>query len=200
MAHIDWFVKAMGVTKSNHVWSIKSALGYFSQFLPTRLNENYEKCPKTLLIHLKRNTAYLVSEIPDNIHPCSGLFHYGDVIMGTMASQITSLTIFYSNVRSGADHRKRQSSTLLAFVLGIHRGPVNSPHKWPLARKMFLFHDAIMCKLIVYQNVSNCTFVITVTSFTEQRAVLSTLPLHVSAPNRLSLPGDFVMWALLEII
>ena len=25
------------------------------------------------------------------------------------------------------------------------RGPVNSQHKWPVTRKMFLFHDVIMC-------------------------------------------------------
>ena len=42
--------------------------------------------------------------------------HYSDVIMGTMASQITSLTIVYSTVYSGADQRKRQSSASLAFV------------------------------------------------------------------------------------
>ena len=44
--------------------------------------------------------------------------HYGDVIMGTMASQITSLTIVYSTVYSGADQRKHQSSASLAFVTG----------------------------------------------------------------------------------
>ena len=70
--------------------------------------------------------------------------HYGDVIMGTMASQITSLTIVYSTVYSDADQRKHQSSALLAFVRGIHWGPVNSPHKWPVTRKMFPFDDVIM--------------------------------------------------------
>ena len=48
--------------------------------------------------------------------------HYNDVIMGAMASQITSLTIVYSTVYSGADQRKHQSSASLAFVWGIHRG------------------------------------------------------------------------------
>ena len=48
-------------------------------------------------------------------------------------------------VYSGADQRKHQSSTSLAFVRGIHRWPVNSPHKWPVARKMFPFDDVIMC-------------------------------------------------------
>ena len=71
-------------------------------------------------------------------------FHYCDVIMGTMASEITSLTIVYSTVYSGADQRKHQSSASLAFVRGIHRCPVNSPHKWPVTRKMFPFDDVIM--------------------------------------------------------
>ena len=70
--------------------------------------------------------------------------HYDDVIMGTIASQITSLTIVYSTVYSGADQSKHQSSASLAFVWGIHRGPVNSPHKWPVTRKMFPFDDVIM--------------------------------------------------------
>ena len=70
--------------------------------------------------------------------------HYGDVIMGSIASQITSLTIVYSVVYSDADQRKHQSFALLAFVWGIHRGPVNSPHQWPVTRKMFPFDDVIM--------------------------------------------------------
>ena len=42
--------------------------------------------------------------------------HYNDVTMGTMASQITSLTIVYSAVYSGADRRKHQSLAPLAFI------------------------------------------------------------------------------------
>ena len=64
--------------------------------------------------------------------------------MSTIASQITSLTIVYSTVYLGADQSKHQSSASLAFVWGIHRGPVNSPHKWPVTRKMFPFDDVIM--------------------------------------------------------
>ena len=64
--------------------------------------------------------------------------------MEAVASQITSLTIVYSTVYSDSDQRKHQSSASLAFVRGIHRGPVNSPHKWPVTRKMFPFDDVIM--------------------------------------------------------
>ena len=71
-------------------------------------------------------------------------YHYSDVIMGAMASQITSFTIVCSTVYSGADQRKHQSSASLVFVRGIRRWPVNSPHKWPVRRKMFPFDDVII--------------------------------------------------------
>ena len=67
--------------------------------------------------------------------PSSGC-HYSDAIMGAIASQSTGLTIVYSTVYSGADQRKPQSSASLAFVQGIHRWPVNSPHKWPVTQKI----------------------------------------------------------------
>ena len=70
--------------------------------------------------------------------------HYNDVIMGGIASQITSLMIVYSVVYSDADKRKHQSSASLAFVRVIHRGPVNYPYKWPVTPKMFPFDDVIM--------------------------------------------------------
>ena len=58
---------------------------------------------------------------------------YNDVIMGATASQTTSLSVVYSSVYSDADQRKHQN-----------RWPVNSPHKWPVTRKMFPFDDVIM--------------------------------------------------------
>ena len=47
--------------------------------------------------------------------------HFGDVVMGDIASQITSLAIVCSTVYSGTDQRKHQSSASLVFVRGIHR-------------------------------------------------------------------------------
>ena len=44
-----------------------------------------------------------------------GWIHYSGGTMGAMASQITSLTLVYSTVYSGADQRKHQSSASLAF-------------------------------------------------------------------------------------
>ena len=70
--------------------------------------------------------------------------HYDDVIMSAIASRFTSLTTVYLIVYSRADQRKHQSSASLAFVRGIHRRPVNSPHKGPVTRKMVPFDDVIM--------------------------------------------------------
>ena len=75
-------------------------------------------------------------------------YHNADVIMGAMVSQITSLTIVCSNVYSGADQRKHQSSASPAFVWGIHRWQVNSPHKGPVTWKTFPFDDSIMIRSI----------------------------------------------------
>ena len=71
--------------------------------------------------------------------------------MMEMASQITSLAIVCSIIYSDADQRKHQSSASLAFVRGIHRGPVNSPHKWPVTRKCFnlMTSSCIRCLTVI---------------------------------------------------
>ena len=94
-------------------------------------------------------------------HPRSSLcaslsyIHYNDVKMSAMAFQITSLTIVYSTVYTGADQRKHQSSASLAFVRGIQRLPVNFTHKWPVTRKMFPFDDVIMLECDVCHSSDN---------------------------------------------
>ena len=70
--------------------------------------------------------------------------YYPDVTMSALAPQITSFTVVYSTVYSGADQRKHQSSASLASVRGIHRWPVNYPHKRPVRQKMFPFDDVTM--------------------------------------------------------
>ena len=102
---------------------------------------NYLK--PSLLCNIIRNQSMKCTLL----HRCDCYWckHYSDVIMAAMAYQITSLMTVYSTVYSGADQRKYQSSASLAFVRGIHRSPVNSPHKWPVL--MFLFDDVIMNEL-----------------------------------------------------
>ena len=89
-----------------------------------------------------------------NIYICSNSSsqHYSDNIMGAMASQITSLNIVYSTVYSKVDQRKHQSSTSPAFVRGIHRWPVNSPHKGPVTRKIFPFDEVIITFMQINQS------------------------------------------------
>ena len=114
--------------------------------------ENQEKChwfhQKSLLPSFIQGLNIVICvkllHTPKPISRINILNHYCDVIMGTVASQITSLTIVYTAVYSDADQSKHQSSASLAFVWGIHRRPVNSPHKWPATRKMFPFDDVIM--------------------------------------------------------
>ena len=67
------------------------------------------------------------------------------VVLSTSFTCCTPLPVFITlQWYSAADQRKHQSSASLAFVRGIHRWPVNSPHKWPVTRKMFPFDDVIM--------------------------------------------------------
>ena len=75
-------------------------------------------------------------------------YHYSDVIMGVMESQINSLTIVYSKLFRC---RSKKTPKLCVtgpwpFVRGIHRSPVNSTHKGPVTRKMFPFDDVIVCE------------------------------------------------------
>ena len=77
--------------------------------------------------------------------------------MGAIVSQITSLPIVYPTVDSGADQSKHQSSASLAFVRGIHRGPVKSPHKWPVMWKMFPF-DYVIMKMHLYHHWQSIKF------------------------------------------
>ena len=66
-------------------------------------------------------------------------YHYNDVIMGAIASQITSLTVVYSTIYSDADQRKHQSFASLAFVWGIHRDRWIPRTKVQLGGKCFHF-------------------------------------------------------------
>ena len=110
--------------------------------------------PQNLSGHQRGGDYYLIAfyyyQIPfkwsDHITSasCNIAKYYSDSIMGAMASQITSLTIVRSNVYSGADQRKHRNPVSLTFVREIQRGSVKFPHKWPVTRKMFPFHDVIM--------------------------------------------------------
>ena len=99
-----------------------------------------------------RKRAKIMSNLAVNSVPAYGSnlwpewWHYNDIIMSVMVSQITGLTIACATVYSGVDQRKHQSSALLAFVRGIDRWPVNTLHKGPVPQKIIPFDDVIMTK------------------------------------------------------
>ena len=68
--------------------------------------------------------------------------------MSALVAQITGVSVVCKTVCSGADQRKHQSTASLAIVKGIHRWPVDSPHKGPVtAEKVSIrwrHHDEII--------------------------------------------------------
>ena len=112
-------------------------------FTKPEVHNNKGNSYQIRLIQKSRKTLFCPYLFTHFTNP-SDILHFSDVIMGTVGSQITSLTIVYSTVYSGGDQRKHQSSASQAFVRGIHRWPVNSPHKGPVTRKIFPFDDIIM--------------------------------------------------------
>ena len=116
-------------------WLIIIVCGCYLQQLPTLPCEAVGKHGSNVII---------CNEIQSRIMRCSyRVPHYNDVIVGAMTSQITSLTIVWSTVYSGADQIHQRSASL-ASVREIHRVSVNSPHKWPVTRKTFPFDDVIV--------------------------------------------------------
>ena len=69
--------------------------------------------PSDLLLQVR---TLVNKRLPDLWHAKSYYFQYHDVKMSATASQITSPTIVYSTLYSGADQRKHQISTSLASV------------------------------------------------------------------------------------
>ena len=124
------------------------------------ISHSHSRMGMLLLIHalyamLLRKTLFCQTLTSmTNIRPShlTYLWHCSDIIMTTMASQITNPTIVCSIVYSDADQRKHQRSASLAFVWGIHRSAVNSPHKGPVTRKMFPFDDVIMGRQWTHKN------------------------------------------------
>ena len=87
------------------------------------------------------------SELHD-LHLCRKLswFHYSDVITSTTASQVTSLTIVYWTVYSGADQKKILALRHWSLCGEFTSDPWLSPHRGPVTWQMFPFDDVIMLK------------------------------------------------------
>ena len=92
-----------------------------------------------------RHHAFRIKRVGNGIEgDMTTRFHYNDVTMSAVTSQITVISTVCLNVYSGAHQRKHRSSSSLAFGRGIHWWPVDSPHKGPATRKMFPSDDVIM--------------------------------------------------------
>ena len=121
---------------NSYNWTSTSAvnLNDMSKICITTTIHNFRCCQISMISCLPTRLSW------QSLHPS----HYSHVRLSAVASQISSLMIVCWTIYSDAEQRKHQSSVSLAFVRGIHRSPVNSPHKWPVTRKMFPFDDIIM--------------------------------------------------------
>ena len=72
--------------------------------------------------------------------------------MTTMASQITSLTVVYSN-KFRRRSKKPSKLRVTGLCVGNSPGPVNSPHKGSVTRKMFPFDDDL---IMIYCTCNIC--------------------------------------------
>ena len=74
--------------------------------------------------------------------PTTSYNHYNDVIKSP-ASRLLTQSFIQGQI-------KENIKASLAFVRGIHRRSVNSPHKRPVTRKMFPFDDVnLWCSLVL---------------------------------------------------
>ena len=88
---------------------------------------------KDLLICWRVNTWWWQIDI----HRWYSLVHYNDIIMSAVRLKSPASRLFTQPFIQCANQRKHQSSASLAFVQGIHRWPVNSPHKSQWRGKYF---------------------------------------------------------------
>ena len=96
-------------------------------------------------------TCWVVTQQVREANPWATLYcllphHYSDVIMSAMASQINDVSIILTRL---CRRRSKKISKLRVTGLceGIHRSPVNSPHKGSVTRKIFPFDDVIMTEI-----------------------------------------------------
>ena len=144
------------IEKSNYSWKYVRAI-------PSWIHKEtrYNHCRKTVCWW--ESTLSMATRCISGIThwPLLNSIHYNDVIMSAMTHQITGVCIACSNICSGADQRKHRISASLAFVRGIHRWPVDSPHKGPVTGKMFPFDDVIMCHFKQMYNVIIISIMVT---------------------------------------
>ena len=104
--------------------------------------------------------------------------------MSAMATEITGVSIVCATVGSGGVQSKHQSFASLAFVRGIHRWPVNSPHKRPVTRKMGPFVDVVIYYLdIFYQGLTLTATLSGTFTLGRKRCMLITCQIQACRPE-----------------
>ena len=87
------------------------------------------------------------------------------------------------------ESKKHQSSVSLAFVRGIHRWPVKSPHKRPVTRKIIPFDDVIMNHTIFHDLVNQL-------SYNEKSVLRWNIAVHESSQWKYMCSRAIAHWAL----
>ena len=132
------------------LWSLNIWCYYIRQDFPSTIMEMYQM---NIISWLTLDILSKCRRFQES--HCTVTTHHSDVIMSSMATQITGVSMVYSTHYSDADPRKHQSSASLAFVRGIHRWPVNSLHKGPVMWKIFSLDEVIMgCQMLVKRKVA----------------------------------------------
>ena len=93
--------------------------------------------------------------------------------------------------------KKHQSFASLAYVRGIHRWPMNSPHKGPVTRKMVSFDDVIMKTRICISSCCTVQWLLTFVRF--QDTLLLTLIDFSASMDKWLYPLQRVGWNYLSI-
>ena len=145
----------MGYIYSLHHYSRNGPITYFSNNLALNPTEYTWKYLTRSTLHTTRNRCVIVLkcvlytsgyDIKAMIHLTIDVHHRSLRWRHKWRDSVSNhqpYDCFDSAIYSDADERKHHSSASLAFVRGIHRGPVNCPQKWPVTRKMFPFDDVI---------------------------------------------------------
>ena len=126
----------------------------------------------------------------------SVILHNGDVIMSTMASQITSLTIVHSTVYSAQikENIKAPRHWPMCGELTGDWWLVNSPHKGPVTGNMFPFDDVIMNpqELLIQPRRNQLHVLLTWRLCRDECKWPGTIPL-TGFPSQFEFDGNFVL-------
>ena len=92
-------------------------------------NRNYQNI--NVLIYYMVSTIFVITDIFHGLLwycvDINCIYHYSDVIMGTIASQITSLTIVYPTIYSDADKKQNIKALRHWHLYGNSPGTGESP-------------------------------------------------------------------------